>query len=784
MPYLGPTIDWSVFPNNPYPGSGDDGGGRGRSTALEGSDSIFLGFDGLDIDALEGYTKDVQPYENLATDQDVADRALKFVRDQVRWYDEKTIRLQRKWNELNYLLQGQSLRWGAWEDQDHIHSPRLYQAVETLESRITDAVLNNSFGDDQWFAVRGREEMDRLQEDKIASYLDWVLEHNKFEDMVPELVRTMMVHAFCVVKTRWVNEVDWRVIRKRNRLFTKSGLRIQTSRKEEQVLVYTGPVIEMVDPYWFGCDTDKTRISDMTFIYDRSRMTLDEIRMLGEQGIYENVSELEGQMPLEMRETYSDWGREYRSLTYPYNDFGRQYQPPGAASEFIVDECWCRFDPEDRRHTREFVITIANGRTVLRVQENPHDDKHRPYAYARACKYPFDFHSVSPLDHAIQLSIEIDIHRQLTVEGSRLSVAPFVFADQRADLGENLWQHEPGKVFEIPPGSVQFAEINSPAPNMRYMENILREDIQETTGAVALHMGSGGDHQISATEFSGRQQEANKRIRSYIRSFSRMCSDMLGQLYSLSGQYMTQARGFRVIGRQAVGLRAWEEIDPEIFDTSVDFTFTALGNQHIAGMEATNLQLYLNTAAPFIQANPGVVNVPLLLQRFGKLLLGTRSEGIVHVPDDPRNMVPQDVELEMMLRGQPLPVHEMDDDEEHMVFLEGFFGTGRWQDLEEDVKGILRDHYYAHVDASNRKTSMSRAQDSYQPPFIGGQLPYAGQGSMTNLQRQNDAQTTGQPPSAAQAPPGEALGPPNAMQVAAPGRATPFFQGPSEGLAG
>ena len=763
------TVIGPNFTRTPLPGiegSRDQALRRGASTALEGTGTVDVGWDGIAPDGLREWYENNNPYRNLATDPIVAERARSFVLEHIRQYDQKTLRLQRKWQTINYLLQGNSLV--NWEDPDGIHSPQLFQMVENLEARITDAVLGLSTGTSEWFSVVGREPMDWRQQDIIAAYLDYILDKNKFKRKVPELVRTMLIHAFCVVKTYWENQVEWGVEKTRTKRVTAKGTRWRTKRKEVETVRYQGPKMRSVDPFWFLCDTTETDVEDMLFIGDRWKATLEECVKGQAHGIYANVHELYSQEPRSWGETFADWTRWTRSQTYPYEQLHAFQRPTGAPKQFYLVDIWGKFALREGEEARECVITIANGQTVLQVRENPFDDKHRPYAIARACKYPFDFHSVGPLDHAIQLSIEIDTHRSLAVEGSRLSVCPLVFTDHKADIGDSIYAVEPGKVFEVSPQSIQFSQIKSPVGEMAAMENILRRDIEETCGSPRTYMGGDSGSSLSATEYRGRIQEANKRMRGYIRSFSEMCEQILQNMHSLCGQYLSTSRKFRVLGERAKKLRAYEEVTPETFDTLIDFEFVAISNLHVAGMEATNLQLYLNTIAPFLQTYPGVANVPHILQRYAELLLGERARDFIDVPEDPRDLMAQEDEIVLLLQGTPVPVSEGDDDEEHIEKLSLFRQSPTYNKASQTIKDIVDDHYYAHIDQRGQKKRMKKALQDRIPPFQSqGPGQYAGQGSPGAMVNQERANAAG---------PSQTNGPPNAQQVAAPGRMNSFFQ--------
>ena len=784
---IGPRANLTdLFPGRGQLGLNGEPTSRGPSTAIEGDSTITVPFDGLDPDQIREWDENFSPYENLADNEEVAERAWRFVSEHVTQSEEKRVQIKQKWEVLNYILQGNSVV--NWDDPEGVHSPQIYQMVENIEARVSETVLNLASGRGEWFKAVGRDEEASKQDDEVTAYHDYELDKNRFKSKVPEQVRTMLVHGFCVWKSTWRREVDYRVKKTRTKKATSRGVKWKTQRREEKTIVKDGIRVDQIDPFWFLVDEEFTDPQDMMFVGDRSYMVFDEIAELGEQGVFKNWRELEDQEPVEWDGILNEWSRASRSHTSPASspDHGRG-RPEGSPKRFIVTEIWGLFDLYGTGRARECVITIANGRTVLRVQENPFDDKHRPYAVARASKYPFNFDSVGPLDHCIPLQIEIDKLRSMAMAGTELAMSPFVFVDSKGEgMPESLWGAQPGQIFEVPGGSVKFAEVTSPMPHMRYATQVLRQDVEETAGGPRAYMGT-GDNSTTATEFQGKLQEGNRRIRSFIRSFTDGCQELLRHMHSLNAQYLTMTKKFRVLGRRAKALKAYSEVNPEMFDTEMDFEFHAISNLHIAGMEATNLQLFLNTMAPILPMLEGVVDMPALARRWADVLgVNQGGEDIIHIPDDPSNLLDQAEELVLMMQGDQVPISELDDHEDHLDFLGYVVADPFFLQLPDDIQQNILLHMKAHEAALLAQQRMRQLEQDPYRRFapLGGQGAYPGQGSppsATNMQRQTQAMGAGSQGTALTHR-GETPGPMNGQQIAAPGRAGGFFQEQNEAV--
>jgi hypothetical protein len=657
--------------------------------------------------------------------------------------------------------------------------------VENLKARISEAVLGLNAGQGEWFRAMGREQSDRRQEDAITAYLDYTLDHNKFKMNLDDMVATMLIYSFLPLKTRWDRQYDFRVKRDRKREVTDKGVRWKTTRKEEEVCVYDGPAFDMVDPAMFICDTYETDPQKMMYVGDRRRMTFEEIAELGERGVYENWRELETQEPMGWASDHAEWLTKNRSQLNNYDDEYQMHRPNGGPKVFQVVELWCKFDLYGTGRARECVITVANNQTVLRVQENPYDDKHRPYAVARACKYPFDFHSVGPLDHCIPLSIEIDTHRTLALEGTKHAMCPITFVDEDSDIADTLWGIEPGKILQVPGGggAVQFAKTQSPLGDLREVELHLSEDIQKTSGAIGEYMASSSGS-MSATEYQGRINEGSKRIRSYIRSFTGCMDELLTQFHSLSAQYMTSNTKFRVLGADGAAMK-YSEVWPQMFDTAVDFEFAAIANLHVVGQEATSLKQFMDTAIVLADKMPqGMVNWEELVWRFWQMSGGSSmGQEIVKRPASYQTSVPQAEEFAILLAGQEAPVSPLDDHMEHLELIEAVVKDPKFQEYPQVIQENVVNHMMDHLDALEKQEAEEKRQAEQQQMLEAAPYPGAGGPNMTNMQRAVSAQTEGGGgPSGT--PRGETPGPGRPEQVSSPGRMSGFTQQQNDATAG
>lgn len=679
------------------------------STAIEGTDTIRDSLEGNDPEALHSWVDAQIPYRNLASDQTIADRARGFVTTLFKQFEQKTANNRDKWLVIERLLRGESYTEATYAGRP-VHVPELYKAREVLIPRLREAVLDY----DPPFEVVGREQMDVRQELQIRETLRYQLDKAGFDRMVEPALRLLLTYGFCVVKTWWSSQTEKRVVREVKRTIDKNGVKRVITRKEKEVITYNGPKCRLVDPFSFFVDTNSSSVQESTFVGDSCVMTYDEIEALGKMGVYENYQELLVEEP--KSDPYRTRALVDRSqdLT-PNNDAGHL---DGGPKKFIVSEFWGLFDPDGTGRTREFVITIANNKTVLRVQENPFDDKHRPYAVARCQAEAFTFFNVGPLDHGVHIQLQMDDLRTLLFEAQKLAMCPIGVASDDAEIPESLLGILPGTVFRGQ--RVDWMKVQSPIGEARYMEDILRRDIEEVTGAPRIF--EGGGENTTATEVERKIQEGNKRTRGLIFSFTGLMESLLQQMHSLNAQYMTQSMKFRILGTAGVHLDAYEEVGPETFNSEIDFKFVGIANLGTLGLRATQLQQFLTIMAPFLQAYPNVVDVPKLLQQLYKHLCGDQlAEDIVKVPPTLDTMIPQKEENILLAQGQRVQTHDMDDDKAHLKDLEPIFQN--FERYSVAVQNVFMMHAQEHATQMQRKAVQKKAVNSATPKVASAQNP-------------------------------------------------------------
>tara|TARA_R110002020_G_scaffold150396_1_gene327053 strand:- start:251 stop:1075 length:825 start_codon:yes stop_codon:yes gene_type:complete len=268
-----------------------------------------------------------------------------------------------------------------------------------------------------------------------------------------------------------------------------------------------------------------------------------------------------------------------------------------------------------------------------------------------------------------------------------------------------------------------------------------------------------------------------------------MLNDMLEQFHALNQQYVTGPMKFRVLGKEAKGLQAYETMDPESLQGRLDFTFTALGSLHSGDLVATQIMQFLNLTAPVAAKYPGMVNEPLLLKLLAQHIVGgVDSSEIVHIPTREQDLCTQHEENWMLTQGQEVKIDVLDNDEEHLDSLLEWFGEEvlfsedtDYLDLTPTVINNIREHYQSHYNAlQKKKAAQQREMEGQSGPFANPSEDFeSSRGTTGNQQMPNGPGVVNKQASEAGGPgsmQGQTNGSPNMGQVPAADRTQGFFQ--------
>lgn len=770
--FLGPQLDpVTSVPKRPYPGPGERAGRSPKAhdrAYKEGTVTLREKPGPVSFEEAKAWYNAQIPYENLASDPGIAERAVRYVRERKRVFHDNTLVLRRRWRIVNHMLHGNSVAnlWGL----EDIHVPEIYKMLETIVPRVVDAILDF----DPFFAVRGREEMDRAVEHVLAAFLDYQLDEAKVRRLVEPTVRCMFTYSFAAWKLDWDRQFEWGIdtdieeVRSPGQVDPEYIIR----KNKRYKMKYDGPACRLVDPFDFIIDLAATNAQDALFVGDTHDATYKELMQKGEIGLYKNIGDVYETAPYQEDHNNTAYDKFARAIASTYDQHRRD--PVGSPKVYRETELHCKFNLYNDGEEIDCILNVVNDQVCVRAIENFYDKKFRPYAIARAAKEGFDFFNVGPLDHGVRVNEELDQHRSLWLESAKLSVAPLAFTERTADVPESLFGIRPGTVFQGV-GKISFAGVPDTMRSVPFVQDTLRRDIEEITGAPRIFEATSSGEGATATEINRKIEEGNRRLKGYVRVFSEMIEDALQIIYFLDGQFLTKKQTFRVLGKQAKSLGNYANVNPMQFQNAIDFEFKGLSSLHTMGLRATALARFLEIMFPYLQMVPNLVNIPALAQDFYRLTVGLRPEDdIIKMPTDLSSLMPPEQENQMLMAGHAVNVDPLDDHDDHFESHFSFFEENH-KKMTEEAKRLTQEHILTH-EAVRRQSELEEVASRKMQPGVVQQAGLAEQQSPTAGGDMGGPEATTQP--------GEAAGPPSLFKIGTPGRDPATFQTENQARAG
>jgi len=631
------------------------------------------------------------PYVNRASDRRTHDRVLGFVKDLITPYQGAIRPMHLRWRVLDLMLAGNAVE----KNQIDTHIPELYKAREAAVPRIEGAILDM----DPFFKMRPRQPTSRNVAEANAALINWQLDQAAIRSLIPALIEDLWTYQVCVAKVSWERRYLERIQREVSSKVSGSDVETTIKRTRVNNVVFDGPQAKIVNPYRFLVDPCCTSIATGTFVGDQSDWTFHDLKRYEELGLFANVDKLKDDEAEGMSGSAKDMGMaDY--LRYAQSPTSRYQQavaqtPSKVNRKYSVNEVWCRFDLYDDGIERECVLTVADGRVVLRAMENPLDGKRKPYAVARAARTGHSFFGTGPMDNAVRLQIDYDRYSAIALRIAKLIANPIVFTELDSDLPNSLHLLPEGAI--IPgAGKVDMVRMPNTLDLISFVFGHYEKQIAETTGVPKTLEGTptGG----TATEVNRLALEANRRLQGIERRFGEFMRDLISLFHDLNLQFMTQKTAFPVLGKRSRYLGHYSEIGPETLLKDVDVEIVGLDNLQSYGIKATALQNILVGGMPLIQTHMNNVDTLQWLHEMVEASLGADIAGrLVKVPRDPSEYMTQQEENIELARGFVVQVDAEDDHQQHLDELVPLLQKlGSFPEIVQDaVKRHERDHMVA-----------------------------------------------------------------------------------------
>lgn len=696
-------------------------------------------------------------YENLAGQQELDQRVLRYVDVIMAQHTDVVAPLHQRWSVTNHMLSGNTIDRAGPID---VHIPELYKMIETMVPRIEEALLETH---DPWFYVSARHQEDDGLANANAALLDYQLAQMRHRQTVQPGLRDYLVTQIVVEKIWWEDCVEERVDRKVTREIASDGKTVtyRIDRKLQQKLVYSGPKGRLVDPFDFIIDPKATDPQNAEYVGDRSYMTYDRLLELQEQGVLKNVEKLRKNASprgsLSPQLDFYKWSRSPISFNQE-DPVLRDRRGAGQPELYEVIDLYGKYDLFGDGNYVESVITVADGRVVLRAMQNPYDLRHRPYATGRCARNAHDFWGNGPLDNAVRLNQYLDRYHSIFMRTAEVAAGPMMIVEDDSELPDSLWKVQPFSIFKAT-GRVTMTDVPDAALSAgpTILTSLTRQ-IEETVGVFKIEMGQ----QFStgtATEASLSLQEGNRRMRGIIRGYADYLEQKLRIMHNLNLQFLSEPVAFRVLGKRSQELHElFLHFTPDMMIEDVDFRFIGLDQLSTFGMRASSLERILAVAAPLIVGNPNRVDQVGILHTLFEVLVGqNEADRYIRPMTNPKDRMSQEEENLMLLQGLRVHVDQDDPHDMHLAAIRPLVDKAASGELKDNIAMVVLNHAMHHLQYQQRQQQEEaiRERDAIQrrmvsspeaggmqaPPNVGGLE--AGLGGLPAIGGQNAGELPG-----------------------------------------
>jgi hypothetical protein len=377
--------------------------------------------------------------------------------------------------------------------------------------------------------------------------------------------------------------------------------------ERESFVAYEGPMATNIDPKNFWVAPESENVDSARYVIHRSYQSWD-----GKEGVVDWVKQGIYHLPdgLELRDFFAP---NSSFMDDPHSErmtsIDRGYMGDPTRNQVEIKEFWL----DDGR-----LITLANDKVILRVQDNPFFHGQKPFIPIYDYKMPHEFWGVGEIEVIEGLQDLINALANQRIDNVRIGMDQMKVVNKSKLANANQLKTRPGGIIETN-GDMDAREVIYPLPTTDVTASAFAEvdqakDWSERTTSVSAYQ-RGQDSPsltdtatgIAALMEAGASRFSLKAIYMNLHSFKRM-----GKHFgSMIQQFTTEPFFVRLFGDQA----SFESIDPANLMGAFDFTLepaSAAQSETVKREQALGL---FRELAPILTAGPLPPAVQLLLER-------------------------------------------------------------------------------------------------------------------------------------------------------------------------
>lgn len=372
-----------------------------------------------------------------------------------------------------------------------------------------------------------------------------------------------------------------------------TGRIIETARREK-ITTFDGPDWKVLDCLDIFPQPGVRMINDMMWFVEREYLDFDDLRALSEPNVHgtaifdkDVVDDMtaEGGGAYLALDEYKQWRTQSRTLADQDARSREKYARP-----VEILHMWGTVPSELAQDgITNRIITIANGRYVLRDRPNPFWHGKKPYMAYSPMPDPHFFFAPGKAEVAKKLQIVANRFTNQQLDALDIFIDPVFFYDERSGLKTRNLLMRPGKFIGMEGNPAEM--IQPMIPNLtgvqmggQMTENVWRW-MQQGSGIIEDTVQGGQGQQQTARQYLGRSEAVATRLLMESRLFEEAFLEPLADAFvDLNRQYMTQDREVFILGGNAItDPNTGEPIPQQTRETITGWDLVPNYNAHAVG---------------------------------------------------------------------------------------------------------------------------------------------------------------------------------------------------------
>jgi len=507
--------------------------------------------------------------------------------------------------------------------------PYAWTIVEQYVPQVCDAFLREK----PYIEFQGRMPEDMQWEDTLSQFVSFQMDQMSFYEKFVVFNKDLSVFGTAVAKVPWKYQ-EKTAIKKEEVIDEATGKYKRVAKKTLNVL-YDGPDFDPIPIWDFFPDWTASQPGNVQAMRGcvlrvwRTLQELDEKRKVtapdgSVQGIYVNLDKL--RMSLKDRDSNKDdWSVPTKNSS---NDFQTRDQTLGLENgikrkdKMEVWEYWGLFDATGNGDFQEYVITVANGSTVIRCETNPYDSQFKPFV--ASVNYPVsgEFYGVGDIEPVLSLIREGSALRNARLDNANLAVNRMWLIDRSCGINpRSLYSRAGGAILTNDINGIKALDV-AEVPGSSYNElSQIDYDIQNATAQINSSQNAsnlGRAFGRTATGVSYLQSNTNSRINLKVKLLENLLMKPLGKMFlMLNRQFLSNDQFIRVMNDTQ---NPFKVLPSDSFWG--DYDFSAMGAVDRLS-EEQQAQNFGQNVVPFLESvekfNPGTINWNNLTKQYLKV---------------------------------------------------------------------------------------------------------------------------------------------------------------------